>query len=499
MKIKRIISLALAASMLFAGLVFGGCNNDPKQGEVNNTSIPNEIKQEDVKNTSIPNEPKQEEVKNSPLPVISTGSGKIEKVAEAKSLIADYPKNPDGAFDKDPFMSGEVEKYDQMEAKWEKATEKRMEIAKSVPTMSKFANGLVSEALKHSDGGNLVMSPANIYMGLAMLAETAGGETRTEILKALDVESIEKLRENCDALMKAESVDDGLTKTVLANSLWMNDGIEFNKETLNTIAEKYYASSYWGDPASESFGKAMKEWLDEQTGGLLKDSIECIEIPPELILGIASTIYMKANWQNEFEPYYTDEETFHAPTGDIECDFMHGKFGAGGFYKGDNYAAVALPLKNDSGNMWFLLPDEGTTVNEMLENGGMAFMLSDKSEAESDWMVNVSLPKLDVDSDSDIVEILKSMGITRCFTSEADFTPLTSQGAFVSNVKHAARVKTDEEGMEAAAYIEIYLGGNASYNGQKEFDFIADRPFVFCVTGVSDAPLFVGVVNTPIN
>ena len=473
MKIKKVISFALAASMLAAGLVFPGCNNDPKQAEVNNTSAP----------------------------VTSVGSGKTAKVVEAISLSADYPKDPSGVFESEPMSDTDMNKWSQMQTEWNKARDERVAAAKDVPDMDKFTAALISEALKHSDGDNLVMSPANIYMALAMLAETTGGETRDEILKALDVESMEALRENCAALMKAESVDDGLTKTVIANSLWMNDGVEFNKETLNTIAEKYYASSYAGDPTSESFSKAMKEWLDEQTGGLLKDSIDGIEIPPELILAIASTIYMKANWANDFAKGLTNRETFHAVSGDVECDFMHSKFGEGKvlYYKGDAFAAIALPLRNGAGKMWFLLPNEGTSIDEMLEKGGMDFMLSDKSAAESDWNVNVSMPKLDVNSDSNMVEILKSMGVKRCFTSEADFTPLTTEHAFVSGVKHAARVKTDEEGMEAAAYTVILTCGSAFIPEVKEVDFVADRPFVFCITGVSEAPLFVGAVNTPMN
>ncbi|MBQ1892789.1 MAG: hypothetical protein II155_01640 [Clostridia bacterium] len=47
----------------------------------------------------------------------------------------------------------------------------------------------------------------------------------------------------------------------------------------------------------------------------------------------------------------------------------------------------------------------------------------------------------------------------------------------------------DEEGIAAAAFTRIEMG----YNGGMEMTL--DRPFVFIVTGVSGAPLFIGAVN----
>ena len=72
------------------------------------------------------------------------------------------------------------------------------------------------------------------------------------------------------------------------------------------------------------------------------------------------------------------------------------------------------------------------------------------------------------------------------------------EGVFVSSAAHAARVKIDEEGCEAAAYTVEYTSNTAAPMApEEEIDFVLDRPFLFAITGNDGLPLFVGVVNVP--
>ena len=53
----------------------------------------------------------------------------------------------------------------------------------------------------------------------------------------------------------------------------------------------------------------------------------------------------------------------------------------------------------------------------------------------------------------------------------------------------------DEQGVKAAAYIEI-PGAGAAAPPEEIIDFILDRPFLFVITSNS-LPLFAGTVNEP--
>ncbi len=66
-----------------------------------------------------------------------------------------------------------------------------------------------------------------------------------------------------------------------------------------------------------------------------------------------------------------------------------------------------------------------------------------------------------------------------------------------SKVQHAARVKIDEEGCEAAAFTAII--GDATSAMPEDLPVVEmelDRPFAFAITGADGLPLFVGAVNT---
>ncbi len=113
--------------------------------------------------------------------------------------------------------------------------------------------------------------------------------------------------------------------------------------------------------------------------------------------------------------------------------------------------------------------------------------------------MNKSIPKFDVSAQFELEDGLKALGITDVFDPvRADFTPMTTSvngPITLDQASHAARVVIDEEGCTAAAFTVMAPAGNAAPDG--EVDFVLDRPFLFCVTGDSGLPLFVGVVNYP--
>ena len=103
-----------------------------------------------------------------------------------------------------------------------------------------------------------------------------------------------------------------------AGSLWLRDGTAYHEETLKTLAEQYYASSFSGPMGTELMDNALQHWMNENTGGLLADSVKDIHTDPETILALVSTIYYKAAWQDEFQKAATNRETFHGASGDTD-------------------------------------------------------------------------------------------------------------------------------------------------------------------------------------
>lgn len=360
-----------------------------------------------------------------------------------------------------------------------------------------------AESIPHflaGDAANPVCSPLNLYMALAMLAESTDTATRQEILDALNAESITALRAQAGQVWNAHYCADGATATVLANSLWLRQDLAYNEATVNTLARDYYASVFQGALGSEEMDQALQQWLNAQTGGLLQEQIQNVTMDPQTVLALASTIYYRAKWRNEFQEERNTQGVFHAASGDRDVTFLNTVQTYGPYYWGEDFAAVSLHLE-DGSRMWLVLPDEGRTPADLL-SGGLALDMilnrPDTYENQKSIRVNLSMPKFDITADTRIEQPLRDLGITRVFDPDrADFSSvLPDTPAWLDQVQHAARVTVDEEGVAAAAYTVMMTAG-AAMPPEDEVDFIADRPFLFFITSRDNLPLFAGIVNEP--
>lgn len=400
---------------------------------------------------------------------------------------------------------GDDDAYDTQYSRWMKDRASRLKQSQGYSDgVADFTGATMAQFLSGADGENRVYSPLSLYFALGMLAELTGGNSRAQVLDLLGVDSAEALREKISALWLANYFDDGAVTSVLANSLWLNQNINYVQSTMDTLAKKYYASSFQGDMASEEYEQLFKDWLNAQTGGLLQEQAEGMDwFKEDTVLALASTIYFRAKWKDAFAESRTEEGIFHAPGGDVSCGFMH-QSRAKSCYWGDGFTAVTQPLEN-SGDMWLILPDEGVSVDELLSDGGFLDMVSAGADWENqkDLTVNLALPKFDVVSDLDLTGGLNALGVTDVFNSgAADFSSMirdiTWDGYMhLSKAQQAARVMVDEEGCIAAAYTVMAVTAD-SMPPEEEIDFVLDRPFLFVITGADGSPLFVGVVNQPV-
>ena len=396
-----------------------------------------------------------------------------------------------GDFDSDGF--------DQVYDAWRADRQKQLDQPEGyTDVLDGYLRTVIPQLLTDGSGENKACSPINIYMALAMLAEITDGESRDQILSLLGSDDLNDLRTEASAVWNANYSNDGAVTSILASSLWLNDKINFKQEAMDALAKYYYTSSFRGEMGSAALDQALQGWINQQTGGLLKEQASGLTMDKETILALATTIYFRAKWAGEFSEGNTRPETFHADSGDVTCDFMH-QSGTNTYYWSDRFSAVSKRLEG-SGAMWFLLPDEGVTPEELLaDEAALDLLLGSGESVESKYLiVNLSVPKFDIASELDLTASLNNLGITDVFDpASADFSPMTADTeAYLSQARHAARVAIDEEGVTAAAYTVMMTAGAAA-PPEEEVDFALNRPFVFVITGTDGLPLFVGIVHQP--
>ena len=366
--------------------------------------------------------------------------------------------------------------------------------------LNRFFGSTVPYFLLHSGNTNPVFSPMNVYLALSLLAECTAENTRAQILELLGREDIEDVRKVADALWRGNHTDDGLTTLLLGNALLLREEMDYVPETVALLAEEYRASVFRGEMGSEAYDRLLQDWLNENTGGLLKEAASQIKLDADTLLALASTVYFKARWWETFQKEQTKTRTFHAPGGDREADFMHRTLWDT-YYRGDGFGAVNLSFTETSASLWLVLPDEGTTPARLLQEDAIPGGLVEHSGAKSvSAQINLALPKFDINAFTDILDGLRELGLTDAMKpGTADFRgvlPDNDLEPFLSAAKHAARVKIDEEGCEAAAFTVISAAGG-SMQPKEEIDFILDRPFLFFLEAPVGGVLFAGMVNEP--
>lgn len=380
---------------------------------------------------------------------------------------------------------------------WQKTAEAQRRPEGYADSLQPFFAASIPEFLSGHPGENVVYSPLNVYMALAMLAETTGGETRDEILTLLGQDRVEDLRAQASDLWNDNYCDDGAFTSILGSSLWLGESLRYNRKTVDTLAKDYYASVFQGTMGSADYDRQLQTWLDEQTGGLLTEQAQNQRFEPDTVMALATTIYYQARWAAPFSEGATETGIFHSPNGDVECDMMH-QTDTMAYGWGEGFSAVERPMER-GGSMWLILPDEGVTPEELLRNPqAVQFLLEQEQwENQQQLWVEQTIPRFDVTSVQDLKGGLQKLGVTKVFElGTADFSPMLEEDAYVSKVQHDARVKIDEEGCEAAAYTLMAMEG-ASEPPEEKVQFVLDRPFLFAITGESGLPLFVGVVNHP--
>lgn len=361
------------------------------------------------------------------------------------------------------------------------------------------AAALAAEKTSGEQLGNIVYSPFSLYYALALTAQGAEGETQEELLRLLGGESSAGwLSGQCGNLYRTLYRDNDQGNFRIANSVWMaqeRDGqaLHYEEPFLKTVTEDFYSSLFAADFMDPETGKAMGAWVAEQTGGLLQPDFPA---NADRIVEIINTIYLKDEWVEPFMEPQTASDVFRRADGsEAEVDFMN-RVDFRTAWVGEGFTRAALGLKQ-TGEMVFVLPDEGVSVEELLasperlreafEGGGEVF-------GEVTWKV----PKFTFGMEGTLVEMLKSLGVEQAFDqARADFSGMVDWQVYVSEVRQGAKLSVNENGVEAAAFTEVGMDtGGVLPDEMEKVQMVLDRPFLYAVYTGGNITFF-GVCGDP--
>lgn len=374
--------------------------------------------------------------------------------------------------------------------------EKRTQVRDSNPVDSSFLKSVnqfsydTASKLLSASNGNINYSPLSLYYALAVVATGANGKTQDELLSVLGVKDKETLSLQCGNLYRRLYTDNEIGKLKIANSVWLDKTLEWKKPFVKNVAENFYASVFSEDFSNSETASKISKWIKENTNGLLSPEINLM---PNEIMAILNTVYFKGQWVNKFFEESTKQDDFNLENGTkVKCDFMN-SMQSGQFTKGNGFMRSSLSFMGNT-QMVFVLPDEGVSPKTLLSSPEK---IKDIFEGGKEEYCDIiwSVPKFSSDSQINLVDMLKQSGINAAFGSEADFSGITDNQAFIGNVEQGTHIAIDENGAEAAAYTMIDICGTGAPTDRAEM--ILNRPFIYAITANDGTPLFVGICSNP--
>lgn len=376
---------------------------------------------------------------------------------------------------------------------------KKVEVSDYLAELGGYFTRTMRQFLQ-DDNENTAFSPLNLYMALAMLAETTDGSTRAEILDLLAANDLNALRQRTNALWNS-AYKTGNNPCLPANSVWLQEGDHcygsncvYKPTPLSNISKYYYANVYGIDFRNPEAVADIGRWINKKTENFLQEQVSELTFDPKTILALVSTVYLDAKWSKPFEQEFNTESVFGGTKGWTPCTYMN-RHMISDYYSGADFGAVSLSLK-DGYKMWFVLPNAGQKPADLLDSGDYTKLFLGGGVRKELAQINLSVPKFDIACKQNMIEGLQSLGIQRVFTPGADFSPLTDIDLFVNKVEQATRVNVNETGVTAASFVVI-SGPTSPEPPQLVVDFVLNRPFLFVITNNQNLPLFAGCVNNP--
>jgi serpin B len=360
-----------------------------------------------------------------------------------------------------------------------------------------------------SEEGNLVYSPFSLSLALSMTLAGAETTTRDAMLEALQFSLEEgEVHPAFNALMLAidasqvveEMTEGGSFELNIANSIWGQQGFNFEQAFLDRIALNYGAGIYVVDFAAnpEPARVAINEWVEDETQEKITDLIPPNAITPLTRLVLANAIYFKGSWFHPFDQGLTQPGPFTTLEGDEISVEMMKLFDERLLYLQEaEFQAVRLPYLSRDFAMTLILPDRGSfkTVEDMLTVDLLDNLLSNMVSER----INLEMPKFDFETTINANDPLKALGMENAFDPDhSDFRGMADvEDLHITDVLQKATITVDEEGTEAAAATAVIVGLESAPIGEP-ISLVIDRPFLFFIqhqpTGTI---LFMGRVVEP--
>jgi serpin B len=355
---------------------------------------------------------------------------------------------------------------------------------------------LRSTVASEAPSTNVFVSPISVSMALGMTLNGARGTTRDAMETALQKQGLSPGAIN-DAYRGLIDLLEGLDPSVevaLANSIWYRNDLRVHPAFIDTNKVHFDAEVAALDFSAPSASERINDWAHANTRGNISEIVPA-QIPPEIVMYLINATYFKAPWRIPFDPSNTDDASFHRADGSTATVPMMERTDAvnAPFVRTDAFTAVDLAYGDSLYSMTILLPNEGTSVREVVDTLDADTWAQTVDQMRPTALSRLALPRFDLRYKKELKDVLTELGMGVAFTEQADFRGMADTALAISEVTHKTFLRVNEEGTEASAATSVGIGVTSAPPS-----FVVDRPFVVAIReNHTGTILFVGTVMDP--
>lgn len=350
-------------------------------------------------------------------------------------------------------------------------------------------------------GGNQFVSPYSVLSAFALLYPGAGGQTAAEMSATFGFDpSVAAQVAQTRARRDAIAAQRGGSEFTTANAAWVERTMALREAYARTIRDEMGATIEAVPFIANQTAalRTINAWAARETRDRIPEILT--QRDPNRRLVLTNAVYFKGKWQQQFSANSTYDGDFYAEGGATQRVRLMQKIMRTPYYEGEGFQAAEFLYDEGAFSLAVFLPrarDGLAALERQLMGATLDRWLTDLDNAERSRLA-VTLPKVEMRTDYDLVPQLQALGLQLAFTNSADFSGVTEQEALaISAVIHKTFLAIDEEGTEAAAVTAIDMRATSAMPTPEAppIEFKADHPFFIVLRHKpTGAKLFMGRV-----
>lgn len=363
-----------------------------------------------------------------------------------------------------------------------------------VTQLNVFGDKLIAAVQEVRHAEDFSVSPTSYSIFLSMMANTADGELRAQLLDAMGTQDLATLNSLSKKLMDYLPANEDGAKLFVANKMWLSQKYEAPEAFRTMMSEVFSADVDKADFDSPFTKELINRWVKDKTKGMISSILDRPwESYKPLPFMTVNAVYFNGVWPETFDVKNTVREPFNGTNGVKDVAMMHTNKQFMYAAK-DGVALVQLPFRNGTARLEVYLPEEGVSVASVAVNADLRKKLNASVDI---YNVKLSLPRFETSYSIETnIDILSRIGVTAY--NAADFSPAGVPGVSPFDLIHKTAMKLDETGAKAAAVTgnQIDISNGEGGSGVRFVTMNVDRPFFYIIRHVmTGAVLMAGSVS----